>query len=59
MLDAQTGTTSVTGKRTDASRDASVPGTTWGTDNHRSIEYAGDSGGPSRFFFRADYDDGG
>lgn len=53
MLDEQTGTLSTTGNRKQASREAVVGGTTWGTDNHKSTEYPGDSGGPSRFFYTA------
>jgi DNA modification methylase len=53
MLDAQSGVTSTTGKRSQASRDAVVSGTTWGTNNHRSSEYPGDTGGASRFFYTA------
>jgi DNA modification methylase len=51
QLDAQTGELTVTGKRTERSRIAVVQGTTWGTSNHRSCEYPGDSGGASRFFY--------
>lgn len=43
---------SVTGKRTAASRAATVEGTTWGTDNHESQEYT-DSGSAARFFYCA------
>jgi hypothetical protein len=42
--------TSTTGLRSNASRTASVEGTSWGTLNHKSTEYPGDSGGASRFF---------
>lgn len=49
-LDRQSGTTSVTGRRSARSKAATVEGTTWGTDNHESREYPGDSGGASRFF---------
>ena len=52
-LDGQSGVTSVTGERSQRSRDATVAGTTWGTNNHRSREYPGDSGGASRFFYVA------
>jgi site-specific DNA-methyltransferase (adenine-specific) len=49
-LDAQSGTLSVTGVRSDRSAAATVAGTAWGTDNHRSTEYPGDTGAASRFF---------
>jgi site-specific DNA-methyltransferase (adenine-specific) len=52
-LDEQTGPTSTTGFRSQRSKDATVAGTTWGTDNHRSIEYPGETGGASRFFYVA------
>lgn len=41
---------SVTGKRTESSRSATVTGTIWGTDNHQSVEYI-DSGSAARFFY--------
>lgn len=55
MLDQQTGKTSTTGKRTQSSKDALVEGTVWGWGNvnHKSVEYPGDSGGASRFFYCA------
>jgi site-specific DNA-methyltransferase (adenine-specific) len=53
MLDEQSGTTSTTGKRSPRSQSARVEGTAWGTDNHKSTEYPGDSGGASRFFYTA------
>jgi len=53
LLDEQTGTLSVTGKRSERSRNATVAGTKWGTDSHRSVEYPGDSGAASRFFYVA------
>jgi DNA modification methylase len=43
---------SVTGSRTDASKAATVSGTTWGTDNHKSTEYT-DKGSAARFFYCA------
>jgi site-specific DNA-methyltransferase (adenine-specific) len=43
---------SVTGSRTDASKAATVSGTTWGTDNHKSTEYT-DTGSAARFFYCA------
>jgi len=43
---------SVTGKRSKASRAATVAGTSWGTDNHESTEYV-DSGSAARFFYTA------
>ena len=51
MLDEQTGTVSVTGKRSERSRNATVKRTAWGTSNHKTREYPGDSGGASRFFY--------
>lgn len=51
ILDGQTGTVSVTGKRSERSRNATVKATAWGTNNHKSREYPGDSGGASRFFY--------
>jgi site-specific DNA-methyltransferase (adenine-specific) len=50
---------SVTGNRSARSKDAVVAGTAWGTNNHRSTEYPGESGGAARFFntFEADQDD--
>lgn len=49
VLDGQGGH-SVTGKRSESSREASVGRTAWYYDNHQSQEYPGDSGGASRFF---------
>lgn len=43
---------SVTGKRTAASKAATVAGTTWLQDNHESTEYT-DSGSAARFFYCA------
>lgn len=43
-------TSSVTGKRSAASKAATVDGTNWGTDNHESQEYT-DSGSAARFFY--------
>jgi site-specific DNA-methyltransferase (adenine-specific) len=43
---------SITGKRSQRSRTATVAGTTWGTDNHESTEYT-DSGSAARFFYCA------
>jgi len=51
QLDEQTGTLSVTGKRSQRSRNAAVKDTAWGTSNDKSREYPGDSGGASRFFY--------
>jgi len=51
MLDEQTGPLSITGKRSEHSRNATVKATAWGTNNHKSREYPGDSGGASRFFY--------
>jgi hypothetical protein len=48
-LDSQGGH-SVTGRRTLASQEARVEGTTWGLDNHKSREYPDEAGGASRFF---------
>jgi DNA modification methylase len=53
LLDEQSGVTSVTGTRSTVSKNAEVAGTNWGTTNHRSTEYPGDSGGASRFFYCA------
>jgi len=52
-LDRQSGQTSTTGFRSERSRNAIVENTQWLTNNHRSTEYPGDTGGASRFFFRA------
>jgi DNA modification methylase/transcriptional regulator with XRE-family HTH domain len=49
-MDRQSGRTSTTGKRSKQSQEAEVAGTRWLTNNHRSREYPGDSGGASRFF---------
>jgi site-specific DNA-methyltransferase (adenine-specific) len=46
-------TSSVTGKRSARSKAAQVEGTAWGTDNHESTEYAGDSGSAARFYYTA------
>lgn len=43
---------SVTGKRSEQSKAATVEGTSWGTDNHKSTEYT-DSGSAARFFYCA------
>lgn len=43
---------SITGKRTEASRNATVEGTTWLNNNHKSQEYL-DSGSAARFFYCA------
>jgi DNA modification methylase len=53
MLDEQTGRTSTTGRRSEQSRQAQVSGTAFGTDNHKSIEYPGEDGFASRFFYCA------
>lgn len=53
MLDAMTGDTSVTGRRSEQSKNATVTGTRIGPSNHRSKEYPGDRGGASRFFYVA------
>jgi len=53
QLDEQTGRLSVTGKRSERSKNAVVEGTTWGINNHLSREYPNDSGGASRFFYCA------
>jgi len=42
---------SVTGKRSERSRNATVKGTAWGTSKHKSQECPGDCGGASRFFY--------
>lgn len=46
---------SVTGKRSDQSRAASVAGTQWLSDNHESQEHT-DGGSPARFFYTAKAD---
>jgi len=51
MLDGQTGTLNVNGKRPERSRNATVAGTDWATTNHESQSHPGDSGGASRFFY--------
>jgi site-specific DNA-methyltransferase (adenine-specific) len=51
MLDDQTGVLSTTGKRSQQSKNAMVEGTKWGNKNHKIVEYPGDSGGASRFFY--------
>lgn len=53
-LGAQGGT-STTGNRSQASRNASVDATQWLTSNHRSTEYAGDTGTAARYFHNADW----
>ena len=53
MLDEQSGTLSSTGKRSNRSKSAVVAGTAWGVNNHQSVEYPGDKGGASRFFYCA------
>lgn len=55
-LDGQSAT-SITGKRTERSRDRDVPNTAWGNMNHKSREYPGDTGGASRFYPVFDHDD--
>lgn len=50
-LDNQSGKTSVTGKRSEHSKNAIVENTNWLMNNHRSVEYPGDVGGASRFFY--------
>jgi DNA modification methylase len=52
VLDEQVPKTSTTGKRSERSKAAEVEGTTWGVNNHKSVEYT-DSGGASRFFYVA------
>jgi DNA modification methylase len=52
-LDAQSGTTSVTGCRSERSRNRKVEGTAFLPADHRSKEYPGDAGGASRFFYVA------
>lgn len=47
------GTTSITGRRSERSRGASVINTTFGPNNHKSVEYPADTGGASRFFYCA------
>lgn len=46
---------SVTGKRTESSKAATVEATTWLTNNHESTEYT-DSGSAARFFKQCEYD---
>lgn len=53
-LDEQSGTTSITGRRSKQSSEADVRNTVWGPRNHRSVEYPMDSGGASRFFLCTD-----
>ena len=53
MLDEQAGQTSITGRRSQRSRNAVVKATNWFVRNHRSREYPDESGGPSRFFYVA------
>ncbi len=53
MLDEQAGPSSVTGKRSERSRNAVVEETAWGVNNHRSTEYANEGGSVSRFFYVA------
>ena len=45
--------TAVTGHRSQRSQAAQVAGTAWGTDNHRSTEYANETGSAARFFYCA------
>ena len=47
---------SVTGVRSEQSRDATVEGTAWLSSNHKSTEYGGDSGSAARFFYTAKAD---
>ncbi len=56
MLDEQTGVTSTTGNRSERSKEALVQDTGWLMDNHKSSEYPGDNGRPSRFFYTAKAD---
>lgn len=58
VVDAFPAESSVTGERTDRSKSASVVGTQWLSDNHKSIEHT-DSGSAARFFYssKADADD--
>jgi site-specific DNA-methyltransferase (adenine-specific) len=53
ILDEQSGTMSTTRRRRERSEGALVAGTVWGTDNHRSTGYPGDTGSASRFFYCA------
>lgn len=57
VRDAFPSESSVTGRRSDASRNAEVAGTTWLTNNHKSTEHL-DSGSPARFFYSAKADAG-
>jgi hypothetical protein len=55
-LALQNGGRSVTGVRSQRSREAVVAGTTFGVDNHCSTEYPNDKGGTAaRFFFQASW----
>lgn len=58
VVEAFPAQTSVTGKRSDRSREADVKGTSWLSANHKSIEHL-DSGSAARFFYsaKADPDD--
>lgn len=58
VVEAFPAQTSVTGKRSDRSRDADVEGTSWLSANHKSVEHL-DSGSAARFFYsaKADPDD--
>ena len=48
------GPTSTTGKRSERSRDAAVEGTAWGTNNHKSREFANEPPGTAaRFYYCA------
>lgn len=53
LLDQQSGDLSTTGYRTSSSQEATVAGTNWLSNNHKSTEYPNDSGGASRFFYCA------
>lgn len=53
LLDEMSGPTSITGNRSARSKQAVVEGTNWYVNDHQSQEYAGDRGGPSRFFYCA------
>lgn len=51
----QSGIASTTGKRSAKSQEATVPGTAWGTSNHKSKEYPGDVGTAARYFAQFRY----
>lgn len=55
VLEAFPAQTSITGKRSDRSRDAEVAGTNWLANNHKSVEHL-DSGSAARFFYTAKAD---